>query len=1212
MRKSLFFKIVMLLTVVVLAVNCKDYDDDISKLDTGLTAQKKDLEKQLAAKSTELNNALNAVKAASEAKDLDLSKMLGAVDKEVKALKADAATKAELAAKVKELKDAAAKRDEAVDAKLAELAKDLAGAATKTELTAAVKDLKEVQAANKKAIEAELTKLSEKVSKAATKEEVKKEVDAVKATLKELADKDAELKLAMDKAVKDLTKKITDQGTTFDDKVKALVKDLKKVEGDVTDVTKKLTEFVTKVEETYATKVELTKMEADLKDLIKKAQDKADANATDIASNTTLINEAKEAIGKAVGRIGAAETRLDAIDGENGKIATLTADLAKVEGDVTTLEAGLKALKAVALTDESPTITKIQKKLVELEEAKVATEEKLSDYGTRIAALETTAATLGTDVETLKTDVATLKTDVAKLQTDLTALQGKVDEGLNLLKIDINKVLDGRLTSLVFAPDLYVDGIEAIDFRPLVITCGKEEVVLNREVVATYHLNPSSVAEAMIMKDKLGVAFRTVKSISTKSGEKAPFTVSYKGIENGVLTVGLTAAESTYVGVKAAETKGEIGVLALQVPHSAKAMLDVTPSEETVEVNGESMPKNAVVTSDYARAYMTPIKGADLKIAYPADTENKYTCADVNGLHKTALTDIKALTVKDAKVVQVPYNGSVDLLEKVATVLAPTGKACNYWTNEDLAAYKLKYVFDLNDDNNELIKYELGDNKTDQQEFIKLNGSTASAKVFTQQDETYAAVGRTPIVRVRLMSDDCTVSSAYIKLNIVKEPQKYDDITVPAFPFGPNKDMCADFTGGITVQQMNEQVYNAAKLSKDEFHKLYELDITTHAATNSGTVVETPDNTEMTSHVLNWTITSDDLWASETGEFEYKVIYKAKNDDRANIIMTMTTKFSAAKYDITSIIPSYWNDAKTFVIHNVAVPDAGSIDHTKATFANNINAAFTTNADKKLEVPAGITKYEYVFAPVAQQIKAKDAEGNDITIVVSADGKTLSGKVGAGAEEVLATITDFAANVGDLLTYSETPLAKYLLNKDKSYMWAKLQIKASACNNPARKVEVTVNGKEYFTVSFVRPINVADISDANFIDGVDFGKPGSVLDVLDIVALSDWRAKEGDNGAYSFKKNDNYYKYYNVSAIEADLTKVTANFGNGYVAKPSTLEMTQTPATAEAPYGTITYKNNGSGVQKAFTLRIPVKVTYKWGEIVSAVIEVPVAKTVGQ
>ena len=46
-----------------------------------------------------------------------------------------------------------------------------------------------------------------------------------------------------------------------------------------------------------------------------------------------------------------------------------------------------------------------------------------------------------------------------------------------------------------------------------------------------------------------------------------------------------------------------------------------------------------------------------------------------------------------------------------------------------------------------------------------------------------------------------------------------------------------------------------------------------------------------------------------------------------------------------------------------------------------------------------------------------------------------------------------------------------------------------------------------------------------------------------------------------------------------------------------------------APFGYVTYKNNGTAVDQDYNLYLKFKITYKWGEFLTDFITVPVAKT---
>jgi hypothetical protein len=60
MKKKLFFKFFVFAVIgaLVTMTSCKDYDDDITRIDTGLSGVKSDLTSQLAAIKTEMNSSV--------------------------------------------------------------------------------------------------------------------------------------------------------------------------------------------------------------------------------------------------------------------------------------------------------------------------------------------------------------------------------------------------------------------------------------------------------------------------------------------------------------------------------------------------------------------------------------------------------------------------------------------------------------------------------------------------------------------------------------------------------------------------------------------------------------------------------------------------------------------------------------------------------------------------------------------------------------------------------------------------------------------------------------------------------------------------------------------------------------------------------------------------------------------------------------------------
>jgi len=387
-------------------------------------------------------------------------------------------------------------------------------------------------------------------------------------------------------------------------------------------------------------------------------------------------------------------------------------------------------------------------------------------------------------------------------------------------------------------------------------------------------------------------------------------------------------------------------------------------------------------------------------------------------------------------------------------------------------------------------------------------------------------------------------------------------------------------------------------VTKTFFHDKYDWAETTGGV---GTITEEKDPNDTESYNLVWTVTETDLWAN-IGE---TITKSGTYTWGSNVIqVTFTAEVSQPTADLSDImITNYWDTNKTYIQHNVAVPALGAIDPSLATFANNINNAFQTKADKLIDLEAanedyvGYT-YEYFFAD-DQPITVV----GDIEISVSADGKQLLASDDEGVTtEVVATINTQAAGTGDILAYNEaSDLGKYLLNKGPEFMKAKLYM--ALLNECGRELELVGDFDGSFLVHFLRPVNVEGQAADNFVDGVDFGAKGSVLDIVDVVRLSDWRNYAKNVTTYYFEPdNGNYYDYYDVTAISVDEANIKpeglmTSGGTELTELPSTMEVDFDDTDPTFVFGKLTYKNNGAALVNEFTLKVPVTVSYKWGDV---------------
>ena len=197
-----------------------------------------------------------------------------------------------------------------------------------------------------------------------------------------------------------------------------------------------------------------------------------------------------------------------------------------------------------------------------------------------------------------------------------------------------------------------------------------------------------------------------------------------------------------------------------------------------------------------------------------------------------------------------------------------------------------------------------------------------------------------------------------------------------------------------------------------------------------------------------------------------------------------------------------------------------------------------------------------------------------------------------------------------------------------------------ATANSCGVVEKTTEDKFYAT--WHRPINIFK----SVKPAVDANTDGNTIKVLDCIRMYDWRGwkeAETEDDCIANQSNmwgDNYWfwAYYNVSAIDADLTKANVEIkfegsdkwvklntvtneldlygktASGRVIRDGVLHSTfdlsglsyptynaYVLSTLKAKVGSIHYTNNGD-VVKSFSVKVPMTITYEWGQIKTDVV----------
>ena len=673
------------------------------------------------------------------------------------------------------------------------------------------------------------------------------------------------------------------------------------------------------------------------------------ANQSDLSDEITRAKAAEAAL---EARIATAENAISninsAINNINsvlaGKVsqADYDAELIKIYGQISAVDTKLTgALSSIATLEQGLQNEAIARAAVaaDLEQQKTALtnlanrlDAKDAELLQQIQAAQAVLADLG-DINNLQIDGQKksvseyLKATMKEAQDAVSQINGIADQIAVL-----NVFASNQVRSLVFNPTMYFGGIEgvslpALNNYPLLSKSGDEYVANGSKLsislggIAQYWVNPST---ADVKDYKL--TFFSNKAV-TRAGmnyvtsDSAKITEDYikNYYKNGILSVPFHA-DFNKINKLAAN---EVPIIALQMTKG-----------------------DTVVTSDFA--IVKPIEYSNLKIADKDyfDAGKCNATDDINTpksqhLHEV-FADMKPIGIPAT--VKVAYNSSVNLAEKVETHHDMTDLDGNTTTNikmadADFKALGLKYIF-------EPVDYTIGANKTSESVHIIRNGAEIKDGIVTpctvkedgKQDESSvgkeaarASIGKQPIVRVRLISEDKTLAVGYFKIEIVDKTQEEKEISEPApivqmFSNCPtlyhNCTATPDKVFTMTWAEIEANVYSKLELSKEEFETEYELDhnVVTTEVTNAagqkvienadqftykvednvnkytqitnpvnyiGTVKELADPNDPTTNVLQWTLTVSDY---------DKLISKAKYIDKDGNYTTEKDKVVAKVY----------------------------------------------------------------------------------------------------------------------------------------------------------------------------------------------------------------------------------------------------------------------------------------------------------------------------
>lgn len=963
------------------------------------------------------------------------------------------------------------------------------------------------------------------------------------------------------------------------------------------------------VEEALAT---ITAMTGDFEELQKTVNDlKGRVEALESLDIATI---AREAVAKDL------ETQQKALEDFKQQIAD-----ADYQGQIDKLKDQIEALptaddlKDLADKLEAYDIENIEKRVSAAEEAISELQNSLSDYAT-------------------VTSVDELEKALQKQIDDLNNLisgEGGLNDNINTLTVFVEKLLN----SISLVPDLYVGGIEAIEFRilnytPVVPGTSGEASVLGAPVVnvdngqttATYRLNPSSVKEENIDAENIDFVAATaeVRAVLDNS------PVAFNGIEsfkNGLMTVKLkkTTTESLDLG------NNKTYIVALKVPRFNK---DNTTTD---------------IYSENSRLVQTTFRPRIAKLAWNAsDAQHHY--ADSTSIWKSKVDNNELVTT------EVYYNETKNLAELVTGCYLNGADKHTQITSDELKKYGIAFRFAIPSK----IYNTAAPNGTDQQKFATVTPEgVISSKLPDGVTNNMACVGKEPIVRIMLCDtvNNNLLDERYMK---IKWSQKMlDDVTLDDkadnFVLGCN-DVKAEMTWDWLITKVYAKV-QAEGLDQATFEKIYPADKIEWNAknTNEGTVKDilefkTTTNENGDALAATWVL-SPDFIGNVTNEKDQKKVFKKEIIFKS----TMPAQYPDLKMEwtITITLPelpaiagyfdTYWFEK--YNTYDVLPVQYGTPAQTEAqvVYRNNLTSAFgyTSEWGKgnnffiKNMTECGLWDLQF---SADQTIAGYTVNGNDLDEAgidqVNFNGYLLKNGVRNSAR---LTWTGRDKSWGTSFDTEATPYLFVPRNREDAWNLINPLAQADEKGIPARthdkKISISVWAKingynkvlvKKYDVCLIAPIRVDAVSKGGFEEGL---VNGSTVDAGKLVSITDFRgyavAQTAIGNPTEFEKYAvQLWKYYDVKSIFFDLSKakytlavnggsVVANNDLSYAdamtaAKLSELTNKAVNLSLSQSGNNITFKNNGgSNVEEMFYVYIPVTVEYAYGKLTEYV-KIPV------
>lgn len=880
---------------------------------------------------------------------------------------------------------------------------------------------------------------------------------------------------------------------------------------------------------------------------------KGDKAAADAQAAMAVANEAKAAAAEAkAAALAEIAAQLQAADEKNEK------EFNDIKSRLEGIEKGLSGLTPEQINEAIKAAQAIQTQL-----------ETFNKYNALLSKLESEYPALSEQVTKNKNAIAALTTRVEAAEKSIEALE-KLSQAINdSLPAGVNTiagVIAQRLTSVTLIPDLYVGGIPTIAFESAkynslqlvngewkVTDKSKSIMISNNETTAQYRLNPGNVGAEDVVMDELGFVSKIAVS---RADEAINNVVAYvpgsgKVDAHGVLTVNLTKPASNSASLNLPDNK--IYTVSLRVPIAKKHLFTNEGA--------------AFVYSEYTRVeetYFQPQLFATSKVLEAA------------GAHFADSITIYNSAVQKMVGYQLCYKDQLDLNELVQGCAFVAPNSHTPMTLEKLKSYGFDVVFSIAEGE---YKPNTVDH-TNQQAFVKLDGTTLTPIVPTGGGDNQACIGKEPIIHILLVDtkNHEIADSRYVKIQYTKEKMTPLPFTVATF--NENLSCKSEYEFVVTWKQMMDNAlskYPTNGISKADFLAIYgkhasEKVVTvdgvknTTLANNITDYVELGDNDQATP-VMKFTLTNAEIGAlaqTKTKAYVVTLTYTDPKGLRPSVVITfnvnITNKIATPALGATDA--TKWVN-ETMLLYPIPY---GTKDVSVANYNTNILQGRSNPLVKGL-LDCGEWSFNLTGKGSDVATMQLKVNGNP----ANTDGLWLDNSWSDDLTETMVAIPHNADGIA--LVEAETKL---------TVTW-KARLNGLAAN--------TVNfGTSYLKI--VKPLKDPVLDNSK-----ELSDNSSVQEIPSLMALFSLKDAYNQTVANTTGMPKNLWNYYEVGTVQF------GNIGDREImitdnvqgANPRSLASLHMSANVDANTTKLTFKNEGAPLQNDCYLQIPVQVSHRWG-----------------